>query len=197
MQKRHTASTKASEPSIQDMEIPEEEQWRLINESGILSEVPLARPEGGHRVEEKEDVPEEEVFAEEVFDAVLYIVPFSFCLLLMEILVHRQYGREASVSDLMDRMIPGVPILSIFIFYTKRYKNHRKMQFALFIMGSLAACRMMNLLALSGFKKIMKQAPPLATLWIYTIVQLELGPAVLNLAVVAIYVLAAGLKVTE
>lgn len=84
MQKRHNASTKASEASIQEMEIPEEEQWRLINESGILTEVPLVRPEGGHRVEEKEEAPEEESFAEEVFDAILYIVPFSFCLLLME-----------------------------------------------------------------------------------------------------------------
>jgi len=28
------------------------------------------------------------------------------------------------------------------------------------------------------------QCPPLATIWIYTIVQLDLGPAVLNLLVV-------------
>jgi hypothetical protein len=60
------------------IELSEEEQWRLINESGILNKagvsdkptVPLAVPESD--------------FADEVFNAILLIIPFSFALLLME-----------------------------------------------------------------------------------------------------------------
>lgn len=63
---------------------------------------------------------------------------------------------------------------------------------------------MLYMLARVGFIKNMKQVcntswtqtyclypdqcPPLATLWIYTIVQLDLGPAVLNLIFVGAYV---------
>lgn len=38
------------------------------------------------------------------------------------------------------------------------------------------------------------QCPPLATLWVYCILQLDLGPAVLGLTFVAIYVWVTGLK---
>jgi hypothetical protein len=38
------------------------------------------------------------------------------------------------------------------------------------------------------------QCPPLATIWIYTIVQLDVVPAVANLAIVAAWVKWKGLK---
>jgi len=38
------------------------------------------------------------------------------------------------------------------------------------------------------------QCPPLATIWVYTVLQLDLGPAVLNLVVVGIFVWLKGLK---
>lgn len=41
----------------------------------------------------------------------------------------------------------------------------------------------------------MLQCPPLATIWVYTIVQLELGPAVLSLGIVGIYVWLRGLRI--
>lgn len=38
------------------------------------------------------------------------------------------------------------------------------------------------------------QSPPLAVLWIYTIYQMDLGPAVLSLVFVAVWFLQSGLK---
>jgi hypothetical protein len=99
-------------------EIPEDEQWRLINESGILSNVPRAQV-----TDDEEATP-----ADEIFNAVLLIIPFSFLLLLMEMfvsslsgeptlteiswqsrLIHYQYGKQPSFQALVDRMAPGVP----------------------------------------------------------------------------------------
>jgi len=85
-------------------DIPEDEQWRLINESGVLNKVNSAY-DG--------EVP----LAEEIFNAITIIIPISFLLLLMEILIHFQYGKHPSLHALVDRMLSGVPILSIFIFY--------------------------------------------------------------------------------
>ena len=70
------AKHKTPEPP-QKLEISEEEQWRLINETGILKDdrnIPVA---------EKEDTP----LAEEVFGAVTLIIPFSFVLFLFDLYV--------------------------------------------------------------------------------------------------------------
>jgi hypothetical protein len=71
------------------LEIPEDEQLRIIANSGILhkvtgdvdaSEPPLL----GIREEEKPSL------GDEIFNAVLLIIPFSFCLLMMEMCVRLQ-----------------------------------------------------------------------------------------------------------
>ncbi|KAI0751322.1 hypothetical protein C8Q80DRAFT_1268578 [Daedaleopsis nitida] len=101
------------------VDISEEEQWRIINETGILKQVPRdlpSRPEpSGEVAAEEEGLPP---FVEEIFNTTMLIIPMSFMLLMMEILVHYQYGRKPEMRELLDRMLPGVPILSIFIFYT-------------------------------------------------------------------------------
>ncbi|KAF4602157.1 hypothetical protein EYR40_005361 [Pleurotus pulmonarius] len=171
------------------LEIPEDEQWRMINESGILKKVDI--PRGPSAAAE----PEEELpLAEEIFDTTMFLVPFSFLLLMMDILIHNQYGRHLTLQAVADRMLPSVPILGVFIFYTMRHKRDRRVQFFLFALASFLGPRVLWLLSLGSWKVNMKQAPPLITLWVYTIVQLDLGPAVLNLGLTMAYVLLKGLK---
>jgi len=96
----------------------------------------------------------------------------------------------------MDRMIPGVPILSIFIFYTTRYKQRRRMQFFFFLLSILVGSRMIYIINHASWLTNLQQCPPLATIWIYTIVQLDLGPAVAALAMTAGFVWWEGLKLS-
>lgn len=159
-------------------DIPEDEQWRLINESGILNKANSAHDR------EDESVP----LAEEIFNAITIIIPISFLLLLMEILIHFQYGKHPTLHALVDRMLSGVPVLSIFIFYTTRYKSYRSMQLFLFVLGILSGSRMLYLLDRGSWVVNMQQCPPLATVWVYTIVQLDLLPAVVSLGVIGMYV---------
>ncbi|KAJ3542528.1 hypothetical protein NMY22_g3486 [Coprinellus aureogranulatus] len=80
-------------PSVQNrkplIEIPEDEQRRLIEESGILNQFrEAARNEKGAKL--VEEVVEERIpLADEIFNAVLYIIPMSFLLLMMEMYVLR------------------------------------------------------------------------------------------------------------
>ena len=67
------------------VDIPESEQWRIIRESGILKQV----PKEGQAKDATQDGAEESSeglspFAEEVFNAIMLIIPMSFMLLLME-----------------------------------------------------------------------------------------------------------------
>ena len=78
-------------PPSEHLEISEEEQWRLINESGILGQIPLQKPPKYTVVNEvpslqaqEEEEEDDNPLANEIFNAILYIIPFSFCLLMME-----------------------------------------------------------------------------------------------------------------
>ncbi|SJL01939.1 uncharacterized protein ARMOST_05263 [Armillaria ostoyae] len=193
---KEPSSTTAKIPSKPLIQLSEEEQWRLINESGVLHQVAAA--EGAPSSEGiKQGKEEDSPLAEEIFDAVVLIIPFTFLLVMMEMcesLIHQQYGKVATLKILTDKLISGVPILSVFIFYTTRYKSHRTMQFIFFVIANVVGPRMVYLLSRGSWLVNMKQCPPLATIWVYTIFQLDLGPAVLNLAFVVAYVWWKGLK---
>ena len=76
------------------IDVTEDEQWRLINQSGILQNPALVQES---RVESTVDMEEEEIsLCDEIFNAVMLIMPFSSLLLLMEMYVpysmsHLQY----------------------------------------------------------------------------------------------------------
>jgi hypothetical protein len=70
-----------------DLQISNEEQWRLIEQSGVLKKVPTSdhqptsssTPQANKENEEEEEYP----LAEEVFAATTLLIPVSFLLLLM------------------------------------------------------------------------------------------------------------------
>jgi hypothetical protein len=80
--KTTTAATAAEAPETSKplIELPEDEQWRLINQTGILHKVSnttATKPNGS-------EPPAKLDLADEIFNSILYIIPFSFLLLLME-----------------------------------------------------------------------------------------------------------------
>jgi hypothetical protein len=72
--RKSTSKQNPTNPAV--TEIPEEEQWRLINDSGILKKVTETSP--------PDSVEESWPLAEEIFNAVIFIIPMSFLLMLME-----------------------------------------------------------------------------------------------------------------
>jgi hypothetical protein len=117
---RNEAGQKPSE----ELKLPKEEQWRLINESGVLGKLSGAGPHDGNLANVEESIP----LADEIFNATLLVIPFSFLLLMFEMyvlssiwnaiklrycmvirLIQHQYARQPSLRDLADRMVPSVP----------------------------------------------------------------------------------------
>ncbi|KAF7355221.1 hypothetical protein MSAN_01437900 [Mycena sanguinolenta] len=177
---RSRSSKATQSPKAPLVEISEEEQWRIINQSGVLKSDAL-------RAVNSPDDAEEPSLGEEIFSALLLIIPCVSLLLLMQILIYNQYGQEVNLKTIADRMVEGVPILSIFIFYTTRHKRNPRVQLLLLLIGSAAGCRMLFLLKRAGYLANIRQCPPLVTLWVYVVIQLDLGLAVLNLAVVGAF----------
>jgi hypothetical protein len=77
--RRRSSSQDSSSSHPEPINIPEEEQWRLINETGVLASSPADMDDSSEQ--------EETSLADEIFDAVLLIVPVSFLLLLMDMCV--------------------------------------------------------------------------------------------------------------
>ena len=74
-----------AEPKGPLVNIPEAEQWRIIKESGLLQRIekePPTASDAPHREEGEGDGLSP--FAEEVFNAIMLIIPMSFMLLMME-----------------------------------------------------------------------------------------------------------------
>ena len=88
--KNHDKPAAAGKSSVVD--ISEEEQWRIINETGILKQVPREmktnKPAPDTQVSDEEEGLSPS--AEEVFNSIMLIIPMSFMLLLMEMYVKPQ-----------------------------------------------------------------------------------------------------------
>jgi len=192
MAKGHQEGTHArqSSPYIQ---ISEEEQLRLIERTGILKDTPV-RFRSGQKHEASSTPPrasfdddEDYPLAEEIFAATTLLIPMSFLLLMMYILIHFQYGQKPSWDVITNRMLSGVPILAIFIFYTSRYKHKRWAQAGLFVLSVVSGSRMIYQVNHSNWLANMQQCPPIGTIWVYTVLQLDLGPAALALSTVGVW----------
>jgi hypothetical protein len=83
MARNRKEKTKLPSPPLpeasEQLHISEDEQWRLVNESGILNRKIPNRSED----ETEDNTP----LADEIFNAVILIIPFSFLLLMMEMCV--------------------------------------------------------------------------------------------------------------
>jgi len=176
-------------------EISEDEQWRLINQSGVLSNISKPKAETKPKdADEQSDEPFSP-FCNEIFQSILFIIPMSSLYVMMVILAHRQYAQEVTVSLLVEQLLSSIPLLSVFIFYTTRYKQDLRMQIALAILSVFSGSRLIYVVNRTNWTIVMRQCPPLGTMWVYTVVQLDLIKAVAALAAVAAYVQWAGLKI--
>jgi len=174
-----------------EMEIPEEEQWRIVNDTGILNKIPTAQD-----TPDLEHEPNPERPDDELFQCLVYLIPFSSLYALMDILVHQQYRQELTFTGEIRRLIEAVPILAFFIFYTNRHKAGRWAQAFLALLTCASGTRLFWVVNKGTWKHVMRQAAPLSTIWIYGIVRLDLLHAVGTLFVIAAYVKANGFKIT-
>ncbi|KAL4081800.1 hypothetical protein V8B97DRAFT_1925384 [Scleroderma yunnanense] len=203
MVKNRKSAPKTSQGDPKDVDIPEEEQWRLVRESGVLSEVaPVAK-------NEPNDGPLP--LAEEIFDASVIIMPMTFFLIMMEILIHHQYGRQPTLGEVAQKLLTTVPIMSIFMFYTIRHKHNIRVQVILFLLSlgvgprmiwlvnrgswltNMAQVRRLPFPVAALFTAIL-QCPQSATIWLYTVLQLNLPLALLSLGLIGAWTWWSGLK---
>ncbi|CAE6521923.1 unnamed protein product [Rhizoctonia solani] len=151
-------------------EIPHDEQMRLIKDTGLLDQLPA----------EEQLSP----LANSILDTAIIAIPLSTLYIVLDLLVQQQYAQQPTIKEELGRVVTNVPILFILIHYTNKYKATPIAQFMLFLTAILAGPRMIWLVNKGSWLRVTRQAPPLGTIWVYTIIQLNLVPAVASLVVV-------------
>ncbi|EJD01340.1 uncharacterized protein FOMMEDRAFT_30051 [Fomitiporia mediterranea MF3/22] len=192
--RKQKATTQTQAPQIED--IPESEQWRIIEETGVLKKVPREwRESGGSSVlkeREGEANPEDDEpfspLCNEIFNAIFFAIPFSTLYITMDVMAHRQYSQPITTLGLLEKIVWGIPFLFAFIFYTLRHKADRRTQALLFFLSIACGARLIYIVNWESWRVVVNQCAPLGTIWVYTVAQLNLIPAVAALAVVAAYV---------
>jgi len=83
------------------------------------------------------------------------------------------YNLHRHPSD--PTVIPGLPA---------RYQDHVR-QAIFFAMSLAAGCYLIYVTNKFGYLAVMKQAPPVGCLWVWSVIELDLGLGVLSLACAA------------
>ncbi|WVR06862.1 hypothetical protein IAU60_003898 [Kwoniella sp. DSM 27419] len=135
-----------------------------------------------------------EVVEDEVFNTLIYSVPFTFLYLLLDILVHLQYSHRPSWETLGTHLLTAAPTLYMIILYTNRHPTHPATNALLMSASVLSGSRLLWLVNKASWSIVTAQAPPMGTLWILSIVQLPLSRALISLLAVGGWIWYTGLK---
>ncbi|KAL1927966.1 hypothetical protein VTP01DRAFT_3371 [Rhizomucor pusillus] len=161
-----------------DDNIPESEKLRLMEQAGLLKKV---------KRREAELKAERTSTAVYIWQAIFLSIPFGLLLGTFDITVKVQYSEPWSYMDLLIRAVKSAPALFPIIYLTNRHKEKRIVQIIMAFGSVLAGSFLMYTLRNSPSLGQMMRAPGLATIWVYFVVQMDLVPAVMTLALVAAY----------
>ena len=85
MAKQRKSKPQKQSPSKVE-EIPEDEQWKIIEKSGVLKNIPRSAQPAPSKEQTEEEV-DEDLFSpicNEIFNAILFIIPFSSLYIMMD-----------------------------------------------------------------------------------------------------------------
>ncbi|KAI7888895.1 uncharacterized protein EV154DRAFT_544744 [Mucor mucedo] len=159
--------------------ISDAEKFRLIDQSGLMQKV--------KQRESELLVKKQATTSEYVWQAIFLSIPFGFLMATFDITVKVQFSEPWNYAGIFAKCAKSAPALAPLIYLSNRYKSGRTTQILMAIGSAVIGSFLMYTLRHSPSLGQMMRAPGLATVWIYFIVQLDLIPATVTLALVGLY----------
>ncbi|CAI6340931.1 unnamed protein product [Periconia digitata] len=122
-------------------------------------------------------------------DGILYSISMASLHVTLDVIVFNQYREAILWSEIFTRALSALPIFFLLVYLThvdtaNRFPLLRNLLFA--IGGTAAGCYLVFSGNKHGYYYVMKAAPPVGTLWIWSVVEVDVLYAALNaLAVLA------------
>jgi hypothetical protein len=120
-------------------------------------------------------------------EAVFYTISLSMLHFTLDVLVHQQYRQSIDWGMIIQRTATTVPILGILVYFLHSRSAKLWIQ-ALFLGISIAAgCYMIYASNEEAYFAVMKRAPPLGTLWVWSVMEMRLELAVMSVGAAGAY----------
>lgn len=126
-----------------------------------------------------------------VGDAVLYSTSMTALHLTLDVIVYSQYREDIVWGEIITRAATALPIFVLLVYLTHVDLSHRFpiLRNLAFLIGSIVAgCFLIYSGNEHGYFFVMKAAPPVGTLWVWSVVEMSLPYAALSVVGVLGYV---------
>ena len=122
-------------------------------------------------------------FGQALFNAItLTMLHFT-----LEVLVHHQYRTEVSWDQIFWKTLMAFPFLLLLVYIVHQRASTMWAQGLLLVSSIIAGCYLIQTSNRAAYYAVMKSAPPLGTLWVWTVMEMRLKVAVVSLAAVGFY----------
>lgn len=175
----------------------------------ILKHPDRAGPKGGKTLFELADERQRELDAEKpkstfvaaqealnepvgaVGDAVLYALSMTALHFTLDVIVYNQYREDIVWDEIIKRAATASPIFALLVYLTHVDFSYRfpLLRNLTFLAGSIAAgCYIIYSANTYGYFFVMKAAPPLGALWIWSVIEMALPYAAANAVAIMAYI---------
>ncbi|TGZ84341.1 hypothetical protein EX30DRAFT_393846 [Ascodesmis nigricans] len=116
-----------------------------------------------------------------------YVVPLLTVLFWLDYLVYLQYRQEIAWADITSRCVKGAPAIFIIHYFTHPRRNNPFVQAGLLALSIGCGAFIVQSVNDAGYFAVMKRAPPLGTLWVWSVVEMNLWLDVLSCVLVGAF----------
>ncbi|KAF2276338.1 uncharacterized protein EI97DRAFT_35890 [Westerdykella ornata] len=137
-----------------------------------------------------DEIPEPEEPIGPLGDAILYSITLATLHLTLDVIVYSQYREEVVWSEIAQRAGTALPIFFLLVYilhvdFSRRLPTLRNLFF--FVVSVVAGCYMVYSGNVNGYFFVMKTAPPIGALWIWSVVEMDLAYAATSCVAVVGY----------
>jgi hypothetical protein len=136
-------------------------------------------------------VADDEAAIGAVGDALLYSTSMAALHTTLDVIVYQQYREDIVWGEIVQRAGTALPVFMLLVYLTHVELSYRfpVLRNLAFFVGSVAAgCYVIYSGNKHGYFYVMKAAPPVGTLWIWSVVEMSLPWAASSAAAVLAYV---------
>ncbi|KAI0873349.1 hypothetical protein GGS24DRAFT_401136 [Hypoxylon argillaceum] len=134
--------------------------------------------------------------AERVMDALLWTVSLAMLHFTLDVLVQHQYAMEIVWPQIATRALTALAVFFAFFYVLHPHPSSPVLlpglplrfqdplrQAIFFVASTVSGCYLIDISNNYGYLYIMKRSPPLGCLWVWSVIELNLAPALASLAI--------------
>lgn len=156
-----------------------------------------ARDEGGNILEAGLGGPDDEPIGP-LGQAVFWSVTLGMLHFTLDVLVYNQYRQEMEWRPIFQRTLTILPVLFLLVYLLRSETAARfgtiKQGFYL-VLAAAVGCYTIHVSNRYDYYAVMKQAPPLGTLWVWSVIEMNLGFAAVSVLINVAYLIWKGYSI--